>query len=363
MKKLSVFFLIQFSLVSLVRWNVCAQPAKHVIVVTLDGFRWQEIFSGADSNLLINPSFVNDTSLCKALYEGTDENERRRKLMPFLWSYIQQHGQIWGNRRYLNHVEVENQSNISFAGYRELFSGQIDRSIQTNRTRKYKPWMISDFLAMQDSARGNVALFGSWNKLASVFQPDSGNGIVCSLSNSETGAVAWTDAQTSVYDPVGEMRSDAVTFQLALQALKKYKPRFCYIGFGESDMDAHQHAYDRYLLHATQVDQMLAMLWVFVQSDTSFNGRTLLVFTTDHGRGSRPRNWFKHGQLVPASGETWMALLGQGIHPLGERKDPGLITAVQLASTIAYWLGFPIMNNPEVAESFIPMLEFAQRSP
>ena len=37
--------------------SVCADDAN-VVLVTLDGVRWQEVFSGADKNLISNKDFV-----------------------------------------------------------------------------------------------------------------------------------------------------------------------------------------------------------------------------------------------------------------------------------------------------------------
>jgi hypothetical protein len=58
-------------------------PENKLFIITLDGFRWEEVFSGADSSLINNPEINTDTSLIKALYWDADPLERRKKLMPF----------------------------------------------------------------------------------------------------------------------------------------------------------------------------------------------------------------------------------------------------------------------------------------
>jgi hypothetical protein len=35
---------------------------QHVILITLDGFRWQELFKGIDKTLMTNEEFTRDTS-------------------------------------------------------------------------------------------------------------------------------------------------------------------------------------------------------------------------------------------------------------------------------------------------------------
>ena len=65
---------------------------ENIILVTLDGLRWQEIFEGADSALINNPKYSADTLLTKLQYWDTDVIERRKKLMPFFWNVIARKG-------------------------------------------------------------------------------------------------------------------------------------------------------------------------------------------------------------------------------------------------------------------------------
>jgi len=64
------------------------QEPQNIFIITTDGFRWQEVFSGADSALINNPLYVQDTSLVKAMYWDEDPVIRRRKLMPFFWDIV-----------------------------------------------------------------------------------------------------------------------------------------------------------------------------------------------------------------------------------------------------------------------------------
>ena len=41
--------------------------ASNLIVITIDGFRWQEVFSGADPKIIISEKFTPDTSTTKRL--------------------------------------------------------------------------------------------------------------------------------------------------------------------------------------------------------------------------------------------------------------------------------------------------------
>src|ERR1700704_4561388 len=79
-----------------------AQPgAENIIIITTDGLRWQEVFKGMDSAIANNSKFnQDDSALIFKKYWDDVENERRKKLMPFLWSTIVAKGQVYGNRNY-----------------------------------------------------------------------------------------------------------------------------------------------------------------------------------------------------------------------------------------------------------------------
>jgi len=60
-------------------------PAAHrnVVLVTVDGLRWQEVFAGADSALLANYVFTRDTTL-RGRFWHPSADARGLALMPFL---------------------------------------------------------------------------------------------------------------------------------------------------------------------------------------------------------------------------------------------------------------------------------------
>jgi len=52
MKRISILFSL-FFLVSIIQ----AQQAENIIIITTDGFRWQEVFKGMDSAIANNSKF------------------------------------------------------------------------------------------------------------------------------------------------------------------------------------------------------------------------------------------------------------------------------------------------------------------
>lgn len=67
---------------------------ENIFIITTDGFRWQELFNGADSSILFNTRFVKDTATFQYLYWAPTAEERRKKLLPFTWNFIAHKGQI-----------------------------------------------------------------------------------------------------------------------------------------------------------------------------------------------------------------------------------------------------------------------------
>src|SRR5664279_1569661 len=98
-----------------------ASPRKtrHVFLLVSDGLRWQEIFTGADKDLLTTDHGGNWASkeyLQKEFWRESPE-ERRKALFPFLWNVIAKQGQIYGNQTKGSVARVTNGLDFSYPGY------------------------------------------------------------------------------------------------------------------------------------------------------------------------------------------------------------------------------------------------------
>src|SRR6201987_5233418 len=80
-----------------------AQPAprtRNVVLIVSDGLRWQEVFTGADPTLMNEAQggiWDKEADLRREFWRA-DAAERRRALLPFLWSTVAVRGQIFGNQ-------------------------------------------------------------------------------------------------------------------------------------------------------------------------------------------------------------------------------------------------------------------------
>ena len=116
--------------------STAVHPAGHktrrVIWVMTDGLRWQEVFEGAELALMTKENSVGDVESLKKDFWSDSAGDRRRRLMPFLWTTIARDGQIYGNRKLGSDASVTNGMNFSYPGYNESLTGAADPRIDSN---------------------------------------------------------------------------------------------------------------------------------------------------------------------------------------------------------------------------------------
>jgi hypothetical protein len=321
------------------------RPAvSHVLLVTLDGMRWQEVFGGMQSSLLTKDGGgVTDPKPVAARFDGPSNEARREKLMPFFWTVVAKQGQVFGDPAHGSTARVTNGLRFSYPGYNELLTGFPDPRVDSN-DRNYNPNVtVLEWLNKQPSFNGRVAAFASWELLPWIVNvPRSGL-----PANSDGGPFAKPATeqqkllnQFSSYLPPywPEERFDAPTAIGALEYLRGHKPRVLYVMLGETDEWAHGRRYGLYLDAAQRNDRIIRDLWDAAQAIPEYAGHTALVLATDHGRGDTAADWTDHGKKVPASDRIWMAVLGPGVPAAGLRANVN-VTQSQIAATVASLLG------------------------
>ena len=140
-----------------------AQKTKteNVILITLDGMRWQEIFGGAERRLIAK-KFVDDTTTLLKTFWAATPAARREKLMPFFWNTISKQGQLYGNRSLGNKVNTANKMWFSYPGYNEILCGFADdEKITSNDPNDNPNKNVLEFLQSQKEFAGKVAAFTS----------------------------------------------------------------------------------------------------------------------------------------------------------------------------------------------------------
>lgn len=317
--------------------------APNIFIITIDGLRWQELFNGADEKIINDRDYVADVPLARDLYWDEDAGQRRRKLLPFLWNIIARKGQIYGNRKYGNKVDVANRYKFSYPGYNEIFTGYPDTRFVPNTPVLNENTNVLEFLNRQEEYKDRVAAFTSWNIFPFILNEERSGILVNSgyepLNDRDCSGAAAIDSLQMQMAGKEHTRHDELTYLLAREYIRKKHPKVTLLAFGESDELAHHGHYDRYLQSIANADRMIAELWYYVQTDPFYKNNTIFLITTDHGRGNKRSTWTDHLFLVRGSREIWMAVMGPGIRATGEVKEAGLLYQKQIAATIAELMG------------------------
>jgi len=323
---------------------------ENVVLITLDGLRWEELFMGADPRIIKNKKYVTDVSETEKIFGDTDPKRRRQKLFPFIWNTIALQGQVYGNRNFGNKVNVANRYWFSYPGYNELLTGNPDKRIRSNAKRMNVNETILEFANRQANFKDKVAAFASWDVFHYIINPKR-SGIFINAGN-DTAKVKLTvreaylnHLQRNTPSPWKATRFDRFTHNYAKEYLIKNSPRLLLIAYGETDEFAHQGRYDKYLQAARNTDDYIKDIWESIQSDENYRNKTTLVITTDHGRGSGKRSWRSHGVIHSGSNHTWFAVIGPDTQSLGEIIEQGRYYTNQLAKTIATFLNLSYPEN------------------
>ncbi|HVX49637.1 MAG TPA: alkaline phosphatase family protein [Chitinophagaceae bacterium] len=334
---------------------------KNIVIVTLDGMRWQEIFGGIDTAIVNNKKFTKDSAEIMKNFSGGNTEDRRKKLFPFLWGTVAQNGQLYGNRWKGSNVNNANPYWFSYPGYNEIFTGYPDTAVNSNDKIRNRNVNVLEFIAKQQGYKGKVAAFSTWDCFPYILNKwRSGiyvNSDVDTLNFKPATLQLINDMQFLSPKPIG-VRPDLLTYFAGREYLKAFKPKVLYIAFDETDDFAHAGMYDQYLKSAHSEDAMLADIWNLLQTIPEYQGNTTLLVTCDHGRGDIVKDeWTSHGSKVEGSNQIWMAIIGPDTKALGEVTTNPQLYQKQLATTIAALLGFDFKPNHPVAppiETILP---------
>lgn len=336
---------------------------ENVILVTLDGVRTEEIFSGMDP-LLADASAKQMYSEIEQVRERfwADSAEQRRKLlMPFFWGTLAPAGMVLGNGARGSRVLVRNEIKWSSPGYAEILTGVVDPRITDNSPRRYSNRTVLEYVREKlELDKSQVAQFGSWDgfKYAAASRDDVFvmNGAYDGLpENLTTPAIdTLVDLRREVMGLWEEGSNDAIAYRIAMAYLEKHQPRFMWLGLSQSDDWAHADRYDRLLDYLHLADSWLADLWQSLQRHPAYAGKTTLVVTTDHGRGRNAADWMEHEQSIPGSEFIWIAIIGPDTAALGDSVAKATVHQTDIAASILTLFGLDATDFNKAAGPPLP---------
>jgi hypothetical protein len=333
---------------------------ENVIIITMDGLRWQELFGGAVDSMVMNPDLTSDADRIKASYISDSQEERKASLMPFFWETIATQGQVFGNRWLGSQVNCTNRYWFSYPGYNEILTGYTDGAINSNAKNWNPNKTVLEWLHEKPEFQGRVAAFGSWDVFDWIVN-EQRSGIPVNSGYNKAEGDQLTDKEhylNKLQDQTallwGSVRQDFLTHNYMMEYLKREHPKVVYISYGETDDFAHDGAYHRYLDAAHATDGMWRELWTFLQNDPVYAGKTSLIITTDHGRGESPMTeWKSHGTRIKGADAIWMAVLGPDTPAKGVVTQ-GQLYQTQIAKTAAALLGYDYVNEKEEVGAVVP---------
>ncbi|HVP47517.1 MAG TPA: sulfatase-like hydrolase/transferase [Bryobacteraceae bacterium] len=330
---------------------VCAgapRETRNIILVTADGLRWQDLFSGMDPMLKDEKSAgMEHEAALKAKFWRPTPEERRSALMPFFWTTIAAKGVVLGNVKKGSSVRVTNAYRVSYPGYSEIFTGRAqDEAIRGNDAVRNPTPTVFEFLRQKlDLDPSQVALFASWEMFQLIGEHQPGS-IVINAGyrdyegpNRSARMRELSAMQFQVFTPWTEERHDYITFEMALEYMKLAKPRVLHIAFDETDDWAHDKRYNRVLDAINYLDRCLAKLWDTIQDLPEYRGKTTFIVTADHGRGGTLKDWDSHGKEVAGAQQIWMAIAGPDTPAAGEAANVPEIFQRDVAPTMIDLMG------------------------
>lgn len=331
------------------------RQTENLIIVTLDGYRWREVFEGADRKILFHDKFVKDKSVSTRFWDD-NLKERREKLMPFLWNVVAKQGQLYGNVKRGNKIRCTNSNLYSYSGYSEMFVGFVDRRIKNNTPIQNPNFTVLEHVNKHEDYMNSVAVFSTWNVMPYIFrETESGLYVNSGSDKSQADNRSPYEEQLDRLtvenpNPEGD-RYDVYTFGYAFEYLKRKQPRVMFISFDETDEYGHAQRYDSYLKSAHRADSLIAEMWNWIQNDPKYRDKTTLMITTDHGRGTSPAGFQRHAILFRGSAQIWLAVIGPDTPATGEMKDRVRYGQNQIAKTIAEFLQVPYRNVKPVGHA------------
>ena len=340
--------------------GVAATPAN-VVLVTMDGLRWQEVFRGADEKLLKDTRYTSADFKTFPSYQQVGTVKSRSELMPFFWATVAKRGSLIGDRDHGSPMNVTNPWWFSYPGYNEMLTGVADPAVDSNDKRWNNNVTVLEWLNRQRGFEKQVRAYSSWEVFSYIVNTQRSGVVVndafASVTDSPTEREQWLNRlQSQLAKPWPWVRHDAITHNYAMEALRSRKTRVLYVGYGEADDFGHEGKYGQYLEAIRRFDGFLQEIWDTLQADAFYRDRTVLLITTDHGRGETPlENWVDHSSKratdanehqkakypngIVGSDQIWFAAMGPGIAARGSIEAASPYRQSQVTATLLQSLG------------------------
>lgn len=345
--KLRFLMVLSVSLSFAVQTAWSQLKTRNVVLIVSDGLRWQEVFTGADPDLLDEKHggiWASPERLRREFWND-DPTKRREMLFPFLWGVVAKQGQILGNQNKGSIARVTNGLAFSYPGYNEMLTGRPDPRINSNEFGLNPNTTVFEWMNHFPEFHGKVAVYATWDVFKNIFNEPRSQ-LVMQVGWDLPGKNNLTSRDElldELYRTTTRLDDEDVWDSFLqvplLDYVKSSHPRLLFVGYGETDNWAHSGRYDLVLESAHQFDHFVRQLWETMQAMPEYRDQTTFIVTTDHGRGSGLEEWKEHGVDQKGSENIWIAVMGPDTNVVGERSNATPVSQSQIAATVAQLLG------------------------
>ena len=311
------------------------RETRSVVLLVIDGVRWQEVFLGVDG------------ALARRAGAPPIEVVSAEKLLPHIYSNIVASGFAMGAPGHGAPVAATGPFFVSMPGYREIFSGSADTRCTTNDCGTIDRPTIVDQIRDASDRDEDAAVIASWDVIdrAAAARPGRAAMSTGRSCGANQGRIAGASGRCAELMAEGEKadawpggggyRPDRITAPLALAYLEAARPRFLFVGLGDTDEHAHASNYRGYLGALQAADRFVGEL-VATLDRMGTRDTTSILITTDHGRAW---NFHSHGRSEPESGRVFLLGSGGALPAAGYAEAKGGRTLSAVAPTIRGLLG------------------------
>lgn len=324
------------------RTEVAARRAGSVVLVTIDGARWQEIFGGVDAAL--------------ARRHGLSAHEvvPADVLLPNLHRRVAARGVAIGAPGH-GLIRASGPRHVSLPGYLELLSGSALGCTDNDCAPTKRTTILDEVRALPGVQPVDVAAIGSWEVLERAVSCDPASltvstgrsvGVSRERVRAGEGMAALLDvaAGSSPWPGHGDYRADRFTGPIALGYLRARRPRFLFVGLGDTDEHAHRDDYRSYLHALRAADDFVGELLDVVTDDT------VVLVTADHGRAS---DFSSHGRDA-ASSRVFLLATGGGLPVRGAVDTSDDLRLGDVATTLRALFGLPTLADRAPIDALLP---------
>lgn len=294
-----------------------------VVLVTLDGVRWQDVFFGID------PRF------------RPDAHDAHEPTMPKTVALAQARGVMIGEGGAgCGVVRTAGGANVSLPGYIEIFTGRPTACRDNHCARVDTPTVLDE---VASAANGTATSVSSWEGIA--WAAASADGAVVSAgqlpwrgprpSSRALDELLRVSALVEPFPGYAEYRPDGFTMRIALEVMRARQPTLMHVGLGDTDEWAHRGDYAAYLAALRSADDFIGEVADLLDV-TGEASRTTVIVTSDHGRSYDLK---QHGESYLGSERSFVIVFGPGIAPRAKVCPDGDVTLLDIAPTVRELVG------------------------